>query len=182
MTDNVHQLIRMHLKEHPKKYLTAVDGTLGNGFDLEFLLAQKEIITVYGFDIQEQAILTCREKIKDSTQKIHLIHDSHQYIDNYVSEKIDLAMFNLGYLPGGDKAIVTRRETTMIALEKTIQKLDDYGLMVVMTYPGHQEGEKEHCCISNYLKGLLTSELAILQLGVQNVKKPCPNIFLIIKK
>ena len=182
VTDNVHQLIRMHLCEMAQHELVAVDGTLGNGYDLEFLCALKQVDTIYGFDIQAQAVAHCNEKIKDIEKNIRLIQDSHEHIDMYVKEGIDLAMFNLGYLPGGDKTIVTASRSTLSAIEKTIAKLTEGGLLVVVTYPGHEEGAREHALLKDYLSSLRRPELAVLMLSVQNIKKTCPTIFLIINK
>ncbi|MGL5675747.1 MAG: tRNA (mnm(5)s(2)U34)-methyltransferase [Cellulosilyticaceae bacterium] len=182
MTTNVHQWLAAHIAAQQKEQLIAVDGTLGNGFDLEFLNAQKKIHTIYGFDIQEEAVAICSGKIKESTKNIRLIQDSHDLVDVYIQEPIDIAMFNLGYLPGGDKSIVTQVHSSLSAIEKTISQLADEGMMVVMTYPGHPEGEKEHQAIKDYLQSLHKKELSILEIGVQNVKKPCPHAFLIIKK
>lgn len=182
MTDNVHQLIKMHIQEQQKKNLIAIDATLGNGFDLEFLNTIKEIGTIYGFDIQQIAIETSMQKVRESAKHIRLIQDSHACIDNYVTEPIDLAVFNLGYLPGGDKEIVTKVQSSLAAIDKVLQQLADKGLVVIMTYPGHEEGLKEHESIRAYVKQLHKKELSILELSVKNVKKPCPTAFLIINK
>lgn len=56
MTKNVHFFIESHLSQWGKENLIAMDGTLGNGYDLEFLNNQKAISTIYGFDIQAQAL------------------------------------------------------------------------------------------------------------------------------
>ena len=60
---------------------------------------------------------------KNSTFKhVTLIHDGHENILNDIPSDIignvDAAIFNLGYLPKGDKSIVTKPETTIQAIEK----------------------------------------------------------------
>lgn len=182
MTKNVHFFIEGHLKEWGKENLIAMDGTLGNGYDLEFLNSQKEISTIYGFDIQAQALEKSKARIGRTTKCIHYIQDSHHHLDRYIEEEIDLALFNLGYLPGADKKVVTRVDTTLEAIEKTIQKLSNGGMLIVMTYPGHEEGSREHETIRVYLASLHKKNLSVLQLSVNNVLKPCPNCFLIINQ
>ena len=182
MTQNVHLIIESHLKMWGKENLIAMDGTLGNGYDLEFLNSQKQISTIYGFDIQEKAIETSKERINETEKKIYFIQDSHHHLETYISTPIDLALFNLGYLPGADKSIVTKAQTTLEAIEKTIGKLTDCGMLVIMTYPGHEEGLREHEMIRTYLSSLQKKNLSVLQLNVNNVKKPCPNCFLIINR
>lgn len=182
MTNNLHLLIEQHLKLWGKQNLTAMDGTLGNGYDLEFLHSQEKITTLYGFDIQQQALDNSREKIVSSTKEVHLILDSHHHLEQYIEGEIDLAVFNLGYLPGADKGVVTHTETTLEALQKVMDKLSDGGLLAVMTYPGHEEGRNEHEHIETFLQSYHVREFSILHLNVMNVKKPCPNCFLILRK
>ena len=52
----------------------------------------------------------------------------------------DLGVFNLGYLPQGDKSITTTTSTSLEAIKKAV-KLMDKALFVVC-YIGHEEGEK----------------------------------------
>lgn len=181
MTQNIQKMITNHLLTHGKNNLTAVDATLGNGFDLEFLNTQNQIYRIYGFDIQEQAICNSGKSVSESTKSIQLIKDSHHNIDQYVEEPIDLAMFNLGYLPGGDKEIVTCASNTLVAIQKVIDKLAVNGMLTVMTYPGHEEGAREDEQIKAYLSEMYDKNLAVLQLCVENVHKPCPKAYLIIK-
>jgi len=43
--------------------------------------------------------------------------------------------FNLGYLPGGDKSIITRTDSTVTALNNAIRILSSNGIITVMAYP-----------------------------------------------
>ena len=52
-------------------------------------------------------------------------------------------VFNLGYLPGGDKKTVTRTECTLAALEQAAALIAPNGLLSVMCYPGHEGGKEE---------------------------------------
>lgn len=52
-------------------------------------------------------------------------------------------MFNLGYLPGGDKQIVTRSDTTIRALSLVLPLLSRTGALSVIAYAGHPGGMEE---------------------------------------
>ncbi len=47
---------------------------------------------------------------------------------------------NLGYLPGGDRAIITRSESTLAALDQSLTSLAVGGRVAVVVYPGHAGG------------------------------------------
>lgn len=51
-----------------------------------------------------------------------------------------LVAFNLGYLPGGDKTILTSPRTTVAALHAACRVLQSGGLISVMVYIGHHGG------------------------------------------
>lgn len=181
MTKNVHQLIAMHLQQSPSHPLVAVDATLGNGHDLAFLLEQNNIKKIYGFDIQKEAIETCKKKILKTEKQVMLIHDSHEYFERYIHEPVDLILFNLGYLPGGTKTITTKKNSSLEAIKKGLERLNKGGVMTVMTYPGHLEGAVEHEAIHHYLSGLVAQDMMVFKISMENTINKCPNI-LFIKK
>lgn len=51
-----------------------------------------------------------------------------------------LVAFNLGFLPGGDKAIITKPETTLLALEAAKETVMPGGLISLVVYVGHPGG------------------------------------------
>ena len=118
----------------------AVDATLGNGNDSLFLapLFKK----VYSFDIQDLAIKRSKEKLKDYNN-VEIIKDNHIRLTNYVNDNIDLAVFNLGYLPGSDKKICTNSYTTTNAIKNAFSILSDDGIIIVVGYSRHLGGQKE---------------------------------------
>ena len=54
--------------------------------------------------------------------------------------KVTGAIFNLGYLPGGDKSIVTKPSTTISAIEQLLEIMAPEGIIVFVIYHGHPEG------------------------------------------
>lgn len=51
-----------------------------------------------------------------------------------------LVAFNLGYLPGGDKKLITRSDTTLLAIEAAQKILMPGGLISIVAYVGHSGG------------------------------------------
>ena len=138
------------VKEHVKSGDIAVDATVGNGHDTAFLL---DLVApdgmVYGFDIQQTAIDRVRDRLQAhySFDCLVLFQGDHAKIANYLppecSGNIKAVMFNLGYLPGGDKTVITRTESTLSALSSATDLLSIEGIITVVAYPGHQYGDTE---------------------------------------
>ena len=172
------QFILAHLKEGD----TAVDFTMGNGHDTEFLSKTVgERGKVYAFDIQEAAVNSTRQNLQKAgcPENYTLIHDSHHKVRDYVEGKIKAGMFNLGYLPGGDKNITTMRETTMPAIEAAISLLDRDAILCVAIYPGHEEGDLEGKMVTEYLSSLDRFTYSIAQIKIIN--SPTSPYFMIVE-
>ncbi len=65
---------------------------------------------------------------------------------------LDVAMFNLGYLPLGDKSIITTKETTLKALDQAWGHLVPEGLLSLLSYPGHAGGSEEHIAVCQWVE------------------------------
>ena len=133
ITELSHKLI----KEIPLANL-AVDMTAGRGNDTLFLAEKFD--RVLAFDIQEEAISETKSlleshKIKNAT----LIKDSHSNINNYLNDNIDCAIYNLGYLPSGNKEIKTEATSTIESLKAVIKLLELNGLIIIVLYPHNAE-------------------------------------------
>lgn len=138
---------------------TVVDATIGNGHDTLFLAkAVGKSGTVFGFDIQDEAIRKTGERLSRAGEEtqVKLIKDSHHHLDRYIpdSSAVKAAIFNLGYLPSGDKAITTRSLTTLKAIQALEKRIAPGGIIAVVFYPGHPEGKKEAQTIIPYLSSL----------------------------
>ncbi len=137
-----------------------LDMTLGCGKDTLFL---KDICKkVYAFDIQEEAIKKSKELMKDC-KNVEFILDGHENVLLHINEKVKGIIFNLGYLPGGNKKITTHFETTIKALKDSLTLLSDKGICVICLYPGHLEGNKESIEVTKYVKGLNQKEFTVLK-------------------
>ncbi len=151
LTQHAHQIIRAHLT--PDDY--AIDATAGNGHDTVFLA--RHAAHVFAFDIQKQAIKNTKKRLHDEgfSNKVTLYHRSHQYLAEAIPlqfhQRIKVITFNLGYLPGSDKQIITQAESTLKALGASLQLLAPNGLITLLIYPGHSGGDTEYLSIQHWL-------------------------------
>ena len=128
---------------------TVVDCTVGNGHDTLFLAnLVGPAGTLYGFDIQAEAIKNTRNLLTKNhvdTENVYLYNISHSKVDEILPYETTIAgaIFNLGYLPGGDKTIVTYSETTIQGIRGCPSHLARNGIVVLVIYYGHPGGEKE---------------------------------------
>ena len=88
-------------------------------------------------------------------------------------------MFNLGYLPGGDKRITTMRETTMPAIVSAIDLLAPDGILNIAVYPGHAEGEAEGKMICDYLTSLSRHKVCATLVKILN--SPTSPFFIMVE-
>ena len=138
--------------------------------DTLFLAQQVSNGHVFGFDIQDTAIQSTFEKVK-AFNNVTLIQDGHEnikkHIDIQFKGQIDAAIFNLGYLPKGDKSIVTRPETTI----KAINAIFDYA-----------EGQVERDALLDFLEHFDQEKAHILKYQFMNQVNHAPFICAIEKR
>ncbi len=162
---------------------TAVDFTMGNGHDTLFLSRSVGPEgKVLAFDIQKAALLSTAALLeKENAPKNYtLICDSHHRLRDYLSGSFRVGMFNLGFLPGGDKSITTLHETTLPAIEAAISLLERNGCLIVAVYPGHAEGAVEGRMVEELLSGYDRSR--ILTAKFMLVNSPSSPFFFLVEK
>lgn len=160
-----------------------VDATCGNGFDTLFLCKEAGPSgQVTAFDLQQQAVERTNTLLSTNLnfKNYKIIKDSHEFINNYVSEKINAALFNLGYLPFSDKKITTNPSTTIKAIENLLPLLDTDGRIYITTYISHDSGAeiKE---ITNFLNNLNKSDFNVINLRIINKENNPPELFIVEK-
>lgn len=161
-----------------------VDATLGNGYDalmlLEYVGSSGYLI---GFDIQKAAVDNTKIKLEEAGKhNFQLICDSHAELGKYVQEPIQGALFNLGYLPAGDKNCTTLWATTRTAIEQAMTLLLPNGFVGVMTYPGHDSGMEEDQAIQDFFAQVNQKEFQIAQTQFINQKKNPPKLYWLTKR
>ena len=142
---------------------TVVDATMGKGHDTLFL---SNMVgpngNVYSFDIQTSAINKTRTLLKNNNiNNTRLINCCHSRLASALktsndnpAKQISAAMFNLGYLPGGDKSIVTHPDTTLTALNAILPLMANKACITIVAYRGHSGGEAESDAIAEYCASL----------------------------
>ena len=177
------QLQKQFILNHLRPGDTAVDFTMGNGHDTVFLSKTVgKAGHVYAFDIQEQALASAAERLEaeNCPRNYTLILDSHHRVAEYVKEPFRAGMFNLGYLPGGDKSVTTLRKTTMPAIEAALGLLDHGGILLVAVYPGHAEGEAEGKMLLDYFTTPDRHEICCTLVRILN--SPASPFFIVAEK
>lgn len=174
------ELLRQAIQEGSR----VVDATLGNGYDTEWLCTLVgDEGHVYGFDIQEEAVLRTKERLKAAglENRASLFCSGHQHVGKYVVGPVDACVFNLGWLPGSDRSVRTRRETTMQAVEGCLNLLKEGGLMTICAYPGHKEGKEELDALIAWAGSLDSRRYDAMIRGYVNQPNDPPVLFAIKK-
>lgn len=151
---------------------TVVDATLGNGHDALFLA---QLVgadgKVLGFDVQQEALDASSHKlvqagVSEEVMEFHCV--GHESLEEYVQAPLAAVMFNLGYLPRADKAVITTAETTLPALEQALDGLKVKGVLTVMCYPGHSGGELESEAVVAWASALDRGQARVMRYGMLN--------------
>ncbi|NGX28451.1 MAG: hypothetical protein K940chlam1_00630 [Candidatus Anoxychlamydiales bacterium] len=183
------KLAQSYWKKFLKKGDVAIDATVGRGHDSNFLaplLLGKDLGELFCIDIQEKAITTSKNLLdkelrKELFKNITFILDSHEDFKKNIDIKVNLIVYNLGYLPRGDKTVTTKVKSTLLSLESAFKILADKGAISIMCYPGHTEGQKEEIAILDYLRNIDNKKFNICYHKWIN-KEKAPSLIWIEKK
>lgn len=178
-------LARSYLSQVVREGDWVVDATLGKGRDLLFLC---ELVgepgKVFGFDIQEEALSYTNKILEEKgwLKRVQLIHESHAYLSKYlVPKSIKAVMFNLGYLPGGDHSIITKPDSTLAALNQSLEILDDGGIITIVVYYGHPGGILEKRYVEDFLSKLDSHLYSVVKIDFFN-RQNNPPLLMIVEK
>lgn len=178
-----HQLLEETINRFPSGLF--IDATLGNGHDSYFILSNKNFKgRLLSFDIQARAILNSYQRINQlqtTSASYQFIHASHDTLFNYLNSNslIHGAIFNLGYLPGGDHQITTHSHSTLNALQQIMSRLVRKGRILIVIYSGHSEGQVEKEQLLNYLKAIDQQAYHIYHYHALNQKNNPPELLAI---
>ena len=173
------------LNQHIKEDSIVIDATCGNGHDTLYLAQQTSQGHVYAFDIQATAISETEERV-NSYSNVQLIQDSHANVAQHLAPEhrghIDAAIFNLGYLPHGDKTIITQAPSTIAAIEAIMEMLAPEGIIILVIYHGHPGGTEEKDALLEYLSKIDQQKAHVLQYQFINQQNHPPFICAIEKR
>ena len=144
----------------------AIDATAGNGHDTLFLAqCVGEGGRVTSIDVQLSAIESTRARLEaNAIINVQLLHGDHgQHLRRMADEhqQAKAIMFNLGYLPGGDKQQTTTPDSTIMAIRAGLHILSNGGVMTVTAYRGHPGGQQEAAAVAELAKSLPDASITV---------------------
>ena len=179
---NALKLSHKLLQERLNKGDIAVDATMGRGRDtllLSSLVGSEGY--VYAFDIQEEAITSTQKLLEENNRtNVKLILDSHHNMKTYV-QNAKCVVFNFGFLPGGDHSIFSHSETSIKAIEASLDIIPSDGFISICSYSGGDTGFEERDALLDYLKQLDSKKYTVMLHSFFN-RPNCPPLFITIEK
>ncbi|MFC6179953.1 tRNA (mnm(5)s(2)U34)-methyltransferase [Lactiplantibacillus daowaiensis] len=166
---------------------TVVDATVGNGHDTVYLAKLVGPTGhVFGFDIQAAAIQHTTDALKAERleHQVTLTKAGHETLATVIpaDQLIKCAIFNLGYLPGGDKTIITTPTTTLTAVQALESRLATNGVIILLVYAGHPGGEQEAQAVLDHVTQLDQHQFQVLRYGFLNQVHQPPYLLAIQKR
>lgn len=162
----------------------AIDATCGNGKDTVLLA---ELVgtdgLIHAFDIQAEAITRTAERLNAAgyAERVRFYHTGHEQLAALVATPQAAVIFNLGWLPGADRAVATRAETTLPALNDSLALLKPGGILLITCYPGHSGGDTETEAVTAWAADLAADRFHVWRMAQQNVTSNAPFCLLIQK-
>lgn len=111
-----------------------------------------------------------------------LICADHRRMAEYVCGQAAAVVFNLGYLPGGDKKITTRADSTCEAMRSALSLLRPGGALIVTIYGGHPAGKAEREAVLRLAGELPAEEYHTLHARLTNQGEGAPEVLAVVKR
>jgi hypothetical protein len=164
-----------------------IDATCGNGKDALFLAqvaSKKKDTLLLCIDIQEKALknaeLLMQKELPSFLPRTLYIHGSHEALPSVYPKTCKLIVYNLGYLPGGDKSITTLTFSTIKSISHACEQIASGGVISITCYPGHLEGKKEEEALTSFCS-LLDPKIWSFSHFTWENRKESPSLLLIQK-
>lgn len=148
-----------------------------------------------------------RELTPQQAARVHLVLDSHDTMRQHVNcaadpaaadseddngsdsesaegnDAVGVVCFNLGYLPGqgSDKAVVTRKESTVAAVAAATAVLRPGGVVTVVGYTGHEGGWEEVEAVLEFVSSLDPRKFTATNHSIVN-RDNCPQLIAVHRK
>jgi len=178
-------LVRILLKESVNAGDCVVDATCGNGLDTAILRSLVgETGRVISVDIQATALERARKRLPASVRNVHFVHACHSTLNQIVEghPTPTVVVFNLGYLPGGDKTLITKPETTTEALSHALQIIALGGGRIMKEKRGHAGGEAEAFSVEQMISALDPKQFVVMKHQSLNVVGVPPYVLVIERR
>lgn len=180
------ELAHQYLAEHVAVGDVVIDATCGNGYDT-VLLAQLvgEAGQVVACDLQPQAIQQTETRCSGLKQVEYRLGDhaeTFEQLRTEYEERVSAIVFNLGYLPGGDKEKTTQVPTTLKALSAGKKLLKSGGIFSILAYVGHPGGTIEDEAVRQLLSEWRDSgEVASIHWPEETLSAVPPRLYVVEK-
>ncbi len=176
---------RHFIKDHVREGDICMDATAGNGNDTLLLCELVgESGRVIAFDIQEQAIENTKKRLAEHEvlNRAQVVMDSHEHMKAYAKEgEPSCIVFNFGYLPGGDHALATKKDSSILAIQEGLTLLKKGGMMSLCIYSGGDSGFEERDAILSFLKQLDSKKYLVIVSEYYNRPNNPPMPVMIVK-
>lgn len=165
----------------------AIDATAGNGKDTVALAELAgDAGRVFAFDIQPAALANTAARLRErGIGNVVLLERDHAEMRDALPAElagtVAAVTFNLGFLPGGDRSIVTRTASTLAAMRAATELLRPGGLLAVMAYRGHADGSDEADAVAVALGILRDAGWDVTRRDSLPGPKPGPTLWLAVK-
>lgn len=181
ITEWCHHFIREHVNAGD----LCIDATAGNGNDTLFLC---ELVGEHGkvlaFDIQEEAVINTKKRLAEHgvLEQAVVLLESHTNMSRYAeTDSVSCIVFNFGYLPGGNHALATKKDTSIAAIHEGLRLLKKGGMMSLCIYSGGDSGFEERDAILAELKRLDPKKYLVIVSEYYNRPNNPPIPVIIIK-
>ena len=182
-----------------------IDATCGNGHDT-LALAEMDPARIYAFDIQGKAVRATTELLQRhgysksiAAGQFMICCMPHEQMGTVVprcactdpgdgagaadcAAPVRAVIFNLGYLPGGDKERTTRTDSTLAAVRAAMELIAPDGVICITMYSGHPEGKREKTALLDFASALDAGKWHTAYVSMPNQKHDPPEILLLTRK
>lgn len=181
------EIVHAQLTEHLQAGDLTIDATAGNGHDTRYLAEKVGTAgRVIAVDIQAAALATTRRRLEAAglAKRVELLLGDHaqhlNHLKNTLAGSAAAVLFNLGYLPRGDKSIKTTGAGTELALESAYRLLRPGGLLCVTAYRGHTGGPEEATAVEAWMQAQASMGSSV-ERHIPEAKTQPPILWLLMK-
>ena len=164
----------------------AVDATAGNGHDTAFLA--RAVGTggrVIALDIEPAAVTATRNRCATLGTPCEVIEADHAEMDRVLEQtgvragSVAAVVFNLGFLPGSDKQLVTRPDSTVAALAQAVEWLRPGGVVTIVCYTGHAGGPEDAAAVEAWASAQPQDRFAVARYQFLNQRHHPPHLVVV---
>lgn len=181
---DIQGIIRYYLSQNIRFGDVVIDATAGRGRDTLFLAeCVGQSGRVISIDIQADAIAATRSLLESRgfEDRVSLYQMDHALMAELTMGKVRAVVFNLGYLPGSNKKVITLASSTIPALRTGLDLLEAEGIMALTVYRGHPGAEQEAGAVQELLKNLPKKKFSVLEGHFPNQGETSPYWILVQK-